>query len=252
MSARRVRLATWNVLHRVHAENWGEAPLASFPDERRRIEGISAFVTSEIASGTAVMCLQEASGDQLASLRAAAGASVSVFVHRYPRVPKLRVTPASELEDPTEHLVTLVSSPARLVASATFDTDPGKGWLAVELEGGLVVINTHLSSGDRGPAQLALVAATARDLGSPVAVAGDFNTQVDLVRAGLGEGFVLTDLAGQRPTRIATKDRPPRTIDHVAALRCTIASATVLDGGGPSDHQPVRAELVLAQPAVTA
>jgi endonuclease/exonuclease/phosphatase family metal-dependent hydrolase len=192
------------------------------------------------------MCVQAVSGDQLVSLRDAAGASVSVFVHRYPRVPKLRVESASELEDPTEYLVTLVSSPARLLASATFDIDPGKGWLAVELEGGLAVINTHVSSGKRGRAQLPLVAATARGLASAVAVAGDFNADVELVRTGLGEGFVLTDLAGQRPTRLTTTDRPARTIDHVTALRCTLASATVLDGGGLSDHEPVRAELVLA------
>jgi len=253
---RTLRVTTWNVLHRVHAVNWDEEPVRTFPDEGARIEGISATVARWLASGAAVVCLQEVSGDQLASLRravAAIGSHVHVDVasHRYPRVPRLRVESTAALDDPSEHLVVVTRSGGLTVhAARTFDSDPGKGLLAVTIPDvgadPILVIDTHVTFGERREAQLALLAEIARERSGPAIVLGDFNAPVDVVRAALGAPFVTSNLEGQRPTRIATPEHPPRVIDHVAVCRATLASATVLDGEGLSDHNPVTAEIALA------
>lgn len=268
---RSLRVTTWNVLHRVHAVNWSEEPVATFPDERARIARISATVArwlgpepgADRASSTSVVCLQEVSGDQLASLRRAVanlGHDVHVASHCYPRLPRLRgklgepprpAEAAPELDDATEHLVVLARAPAAKVHVArTFDTDPGKGLLAVEISGGagespVAVIDTHVTFGDRREAQLALLAEIAGRAVGAVIVLGDFNAPADVVRAGLGEPFAISSLEGQRPTRIATPYHPPRVIDHVAVARARLASAMVLDGGGLSDHNPVTADIVV-------
>ena len=38
-----LRLATWNVLHRVHAENFDEGVVAPHPDEAARVASIAAL-----------------------------------------------------------------------------------------------------------------------------------------------------------------------------------------------------------------
>lgn len=242
-----MNVTTWNVLHRIHAVNWKEAPVLAFPDERVRIAGITALVARWLESGeTDLVCLQEVSGDQLASLRAAlTPAGVQIFDHLYPRVPCLRGAnedDAPVLEDPSEHLVTLVAktSPARRVGSHTFDSDPGKGFLVVDV-GDIRVIDTHVSFGPRMAAQLTAIAAAAPPTGSPIMVLGDFNALSTMVRVGLGDDFVITDLTGQRHTRIPTSDKPGWTIDHVVVRGAPIDGATVLEHGALSDHSPVRA-----------
>jgi endonuclease/exonuclease/phosphatase (EEP) superfamily protein YafD len=75
---------------------------------------------------------------------------------------------------------------------------------------------------------------------------GDFNAPADVVRAALGSPLAMTDLAGERPTRIATGSHGGKTIDHVAVVGAAIASASVLDGELLSDHNPVVVEVVLA------
>ncbi|MFD0327665.1 endonuclease/exonuclease/phosphatase family protein [Streptacidiphilus monticola] len=105
-------VATWNVLHRVHAENWSSHVLDRWPDEAERIAAVSAWVarTSE-----AVIALQEVSGDQLASLRQALPVSRTVHSFRYPRVPKPRRVP-TRLSCRDEHLVLVLDGP------------PGRWW----------------------------------------------------------------------------------------------------------------------------
>lgn len=235
----------------MHAVNWKEAPAASFPDERMRIAAITALVARWLeATETDVVCLQEVSGDQLASLRSGvAGAGVQVFDHLYPRVPRVRGARDGDplvLDDPTEHLVTLVSpraaatsSAIRRVDSCTFDSDPGKGFLAVDIDG-VRVLDTHVSFGPRMAAQLTALGAAAS---SRTIVLGDFNALATMVRVGLGDAFVITDLTGQPPTRIPTSENPGWTIDHVAVVGGTIEAATVLEHGGLSDHAPVCAHV---------
>lgn len=237
---RRLRVTTWNVLHRIHAMNWHEAPAAAFPDERERTAAIAKLVDDWFADGVDAVCLQEVSGDQLAALRGGPR-GVQVFHHVYPRLPRLRVGGAALLTDATEHLVTLVadSVTARPADSRTFDSDPGKGFLAVEVEGALRLVNTHVSFGGRSGKQLAAVLAAASEGGGGAMVVGDFNAPGDALRAAFRSSFALSDLTGQAPTRDATPDHPGRTIDHVLARGGVIEIASVLDGQGLSDHAPV-------------
>jgi endonuclease/exonuclease/phosphatase family metal-dependent hydrolase len=239
--AERRRLTTWNVLHRVHAVNWKEAPVLAFPDERVRIERIAGKVAAWLADDVDVVCLQEVSGDQLASLRRAVGASVAVFEHRYPRMPVLRVKGPPVLEDASEHLVTIVKDRgAHQVDARTFATDPGKGLLAVSV-GDAVVINTHVSFGERRAEQLATLASVAREAPDGAIVLGDFNATAAVVAAPFGAGVAISDLAGQGPTRIATDEHPSYGIDHVVAVHVTITSAAIIASDGLSDHNPVTA-----------
>lgn len=239
-----LRVTTWNVLHRVHAVNWKEPEVEAFPDERGRIARITERVAAWLGAEADVVCLQEVSGDQLASLREAVSGAADVFEHRYPRVPRRRDGGAPELVDPTEHLVVLVASRgAHVLGARTFDTDPGKGFLAVEIAQGVVVIGTHVTYGPRGGDQIALLAETARARAGVVAIAGDWNAPADAVRAGLGEGFVVTSLEGQPATRSATAESPAQTIDHVAVIGGRLESPVVLDATGLSDHNPVSARV---------
>lgn len=236
-----LRVTTWNVLHRVHAVNWGEDAIEAFTDERVRIARISETVRGWLASGTELVCLQEVSGDQLVSLRASVGPDVTVAFHRYPRVPRCRGGGDAGLVDATEHLVTLsLAEGTRAIAAETFASDPGKGLLAVEVAGARVVC-THVTHGAAGREQLARLAAFAREGRGATVIVGDFNADAATVHAGLGEGFVLSDLTREAPTRAATETSQARTIDHVAVLGGAIAAARVHDREGLSDHAPVGA-----------
>ncbi|MBX3204499.1 MAG: endonuclease/exonuclease/phosphatase family protein [Labilithrix sp.] len=246
-----LRVTTWNVLHHVHALNWKEKAVERFSDERARVAGISALVARWLADEGSVVCLQEVSGDQLASLREAAR-GMHVSEHRYPRLPRLRVSAEAQLDDPTEHLVTITSLPAKTLYAKTFESDPGKGFLAVAIEparsarsGAVLVINTHVSAKERREAELALLGATAREATGGAILTGDFNAPVDVVRRGLGlgDGLVASDLTGERPTRVATETHAGKTIDHVLTLGGAISAAAVLDGEGLSDHDPVAASV---------
>jgi len=218
--------------------NWKEAPVTAFPDEKVRIDGISRLVADWLASDVDVVCLQEVSGDQLRSLRTAVKGTAQVFEHTYPRVPRVRVQgPREVLVDPSEQLVTIARSEvAQLKEARTFDTDLGKGLLAVDVGDGVTIINAHVSFGDRREGQLAMLSELARK----AVVAGDFNAPADVVIAHFPGGSI-SDVGGQRPTRVATDDHPGRIIDHVVVVGGALAPATVLDGRGLSDHNPVSA-----------
>jgi endonuclease/exonuclease/phosphatase family metal-dependent hydrolase len=241
-----VRVTTWNVLHRVHAMNWGEGAVAAFPEERVRAVAVAESVASWLSGDTDVVCLQEVSGDQLACVREAVGPDVQVLHHRYPRVPRLRRPARSAAEtlcDPSEHLVVLVKARAAHVRAArTFESDPGKGLLAVEVGDELLVVDTHVSWGPRAGAQLALLAETALAVRPIAAVMGDFNAPVDEVARGLGPDFAPPPVIG--PTRLASSGEGAKTIDHVFVRGGALRSIDVLDAGGLSDHLPVTAELV--------
>lgn len=239
-------VATWNVLHRVHAENWREVPIERFPREAERIAAITARV---MATDADVVLLQEVSGDQLASLRAALAPAAQVLDFRYPRVPRPRVPPAPEatLADPSEHLVVIVRSraPARVATAFAFDDDAGKGVLAVALAGDAVVASTHVSYGDKRTGQLARIAAAAR-AARVAAIAGDFNAERDVVAAELGADFAFAVPAEPAlPTRPrAVPSGKSQTIDHVIVHGGRVVDGAVIDVGGVSDHNLVRARVV--------
>jgi endonuclease/exonuclease/phosphatase family metal-dependent hydrolase len=226
-------IATWNVLHRVHAENWGEEVPARFPDEAERIARITRRVVDLVRDrDDVVVCLQEVSGDQLASLRRALPDAVWSF--GYPRLPSLKSGAPSQLADASEHLV-VIARGGRPRGGEAFANDPGKGLLAVDVRG-LLVVATHVSYGGRCSAQLARIAAV---LGhGPCAVCGDFNASADDVRALL-PALSLVELAADapptRPRRDTTSGKP-KHIDHILVRGLAPQAVTVVDIGGESDH----------------
>jgi hypothetical protein len=243
------RVATWNVLHRIHAVNWGEAAIAEHPDERLRSAAVARAVVAQLEAGVRAFGLQEVSGDQLRSLQEQLPRDALCFHFRYPRMPRLRGGGAPDLADPSEHLVTLVrGAGARRVAAQAFASDPGKGFLGVDLGDGCVVWNAHVTWGDRGTAQLRTLVAAARAGEGTAVLMGDFNAGVASVRAALGAGVHLADLTGQRATRAGEDGGSVKHIDHVVALRGRVEDARVEDGAGLSDHHPVTAVVVAEAP----
>ncbi|GAA3784929.1 endonuclease/exonuclease/phosphatase family protein [Streptomyces phyllanthi] len=235
-----ITAATWNVLHRVHGENWGEDVLSDWPDEAERI----AAVTARLAGRTEqVVALQEVSGDQLAGLhRGVRGRTVHSL--RYPRVPRPRHG-TCPLQDPSENLVLLVDGPAQLVVAEAFDDDPGKGLLAVRTAGALVVA-THVSYDQRQTRQLAHLAELAATTPGPVVLLGDFNADRTTVAAGLGPGFTVVDPPpGGLPTRPRASGTGSQHIDHVAVRGAAVSDAVVEDAGGLSDHNLLRVTLTM-------
>lgn len=225
-----ISVATWNVLHRVHAENWTEDVAARWPDESERITAITALLADRTET---VIALQEVSGDQLASLRdALPGRTVHTF--RYPRLPTPR-RGRDLLRDRSEHLVLLVAGPSTPVAAESFPDDKGKGALAVDVAGTLVIA-THVSGDRRRTGQLARLA----ELSGPATVLlGDFNTGSDTVTAGLGDGFAVAGFAADSPPTRAGSSRG--FIDHVVTRGATAGTAVVDDSNGLSDHNIVHA-----------
>lgn len=233
-----VSVLTWNVLHRIHAENWGEQATLHHPDEATRIAGVTARIVSATQD---VIALQEVSGDQLASLREALP-SRSIFGFRYPRVPRPRHR-ASTLVDPAEYLVTITDGEATQVAAEASRDDPGKGLLAV-VTAGLLVVNTHVSYGDSRTAQLARLRELLTSTDGPAIVLGDFNADCTTIATALGEGFREAALApSSLPTRPRVGSDKASSIDHIFVHRGTSSSAEVEDARGLSDHNLVSATL---------
>jgi endonuclease/exonuclease/phosphatase family metal-dependent hydrolase len=236
-----MNLVTWNVLHRIHAVNWQEPALAVHADERARIAGITEWIARGVRPG--VYCLQEVSGDQLAAVKALDGATV--FEMKYPRVPRYyRYTEPLVLEDPAEYLAVVVfgGAAAKIVAEASFPSDRGKGFLAVAI-GDTVVIDTHVSFGDKHAAQCAQIVEEANKH-ERVIVCGDFNADRETVLSRF-PAFTASRLG---PDELPTRPRgepseKSQNIDHVLARGCTISAAAVIDGRGLSDHNPVHARV---------
>lgn len=238
-----ITLATWNVLHRVHAENYDEGVVAPHPDEAARAAAIAALAAEVMAGGVAVLCLQEVSGDQLAALRRALPAGTGFFELAYPRTPQPRRPHVGRLRDNTELLVTVVAPglTAEAGAELVYPDDPGKGFLGVRVAGALGVFNTHVSFGERCPGQLGRLAAAARTCALPAALLGDFNAGVRHIAADLGEDFAAAALpADAMPTRPRSKpDGKDQHIDHVFVRGATARDAHVIDCRGLSDHNLV-------------
>ncbi|WP_433152639.1 endonuclease/exonuclease/phosphatase family protein [Actinomadura nitritigenes] len=234
-----ITVATWNVLHRVHAENWSDDVLARWPDESERIAAVTARLVTRTEQ---VIALQEVSGDQLADIRRALPER-TVHTLRYPRVPAPRHA-IRPLRAPEEYLVVLVDGQSRKVAADSFEDDPGKGALSVETAGTLVVA-THLSGDQRRTRQLARLAElTATPPGRAAVLLGDFNTDRATVASALGPGYDVVDLPPEAlPTRPRTSSSEPQWIDHVVVRGGRNSSAAVEDVGGLSDHNLLRASI---------
>ncbi|MCP2293264.1 endonuclease/exonuclease/phosphatase family protein [Nocardia amikacinitolerans] len=236
-----ITVATWNVLHRVHAENWYEDVTKKWPVEHERIDAIAARVAKRSEQ---IIALQEVSGDQLAALRDALP-DRTIHTLRYPRVPRPKRIPTS-LRDRDEYLVLVVDDPGHTVLAAAFGDDPGKGALVVATSG-LTVVATHVSGDERSGPQLTRLAGWAlSDPSRPAVLLGDFNADRDVVAEGLGAGFTVAELpTGSLPTRPRTSGSKSQFIDHVVTHGAYASDAAVESADGLSDHNPVRAAIAV-------
>ncbi|MFD9614910.1 endonuclease/exonuclease/phosphatase family protein [Streptomyces sp. NPDC059083] len=229
-----ITIATWNVLHRVHADNWDSEMAVRWPQEAKRIAVVTAAVA---ARPEAVIALQEVSGDQLASLREALP-DRTFHVLDYPRVPSPRRVP-STLADRSEHLVLIVRGPSRFVTAEPHPVDPGKGLLAAEIDG-ILIIAAHVSGDRRRAGQFERLAAVAGD--GPAVLLGDFNVGRDDLAAAFGAGFTIAGFPPDSvPTRPRTAGSKSQFIDHVVTRGVPVRGVAVEDVAGASDHNLVRA-----------
>ena len=233
-----MKILTWNVLHRVHAETHSEPAIERWPDEAARVRAIAALISRALTvEGFEVALLQEVSGDVLAELRARLS-GWSVLDHLYPRVPRQRPS----VRDPREHLVVVAAPGAKILRAHTFDTDPGKGFLMVGLVGGTAAISTHVSWGPKAASQLALLAQVLRETPSPVCVGGDFNTGRETIAKATGAGVVIAALPPGSPRTRPGKDGGS-DIDHLLCRNASLSEVHLLEHAELSDHMPVAATL---------
>lgn len=228
-----MRLITWNVLHRIHAQNWDEAEvLAAFPDESARLDTILRRIEGWMASSPVTcVALQEVSGDLLARLRARFPEAVHAF--QYEELPQLRTPGPAPLVDPSQHLVTLLAG-GSAAWGEDFTASGGYGFLCVA-RGDLRVVNTHVRFGPPGDPQLRRLAEVAGD--GPVALCGDFNRSAASAHEGLGPAFELVSAR-------EVVDLPRRTgIDHVFVRGLFGVPLALLAPGPESDHPPVAVRL---------
>ncbi|MFD7700681.1 endonuclease/exonuclease/phosphatase family protein [Streptomyces caelestis] len=233
-------VATWNVLHRVHADNWPEEQSrASWPAEPERITRVAARLSERTED---VVAAQEVSGDLLTAVRQALPAG-TLHAFPLPRVPQPR-DGVAVLADPREHLVLLVRGGTRQVAAEAFPEDPGKGLLAVAVAGTLVIC-THVSSGERRAGQIARLRQLIDGWTGPAVLLGDFNTDRHVVADALGEGYAVSGLRpGALPTRPRTTGSKSQYIDHVVVHGAALGSVSVEDARGLSDHNLVKATVL--------
>ncbi|MGV9823884.1 endonuclease/exonuclease/phosphatase family protein [Nocardia xishanensis] len=236
-----ITVATWNVLHRVHAENWYEDVAAQWPVEAERIDAIAARIAKRSEQ---IIALQEVSGDLLTALRDALP-DRTIHTLRYPRVPRSKRIPTA-LRERDEYLVLVVDDPGRKVFAAAFGDDPGKGALAVATSG-LTVVATHVTGDDRRGRQLSTLAGVAlADPTRPAVLLGDFNADRAVVADGLGPGFTVAELpADALPTRPRTTGAKSQFIDHVVTYGIDAREAAVESADGLSDHNLVRASFTV-------
>ena len=238
-----MKILSWNVLHRVHAETHTEKAVERWPDEAQRVRAVAGWLMNALTAGDFdVALLQEVSGDVLAALRAQFSAR-SVLDHLYPRVPKRN---SGSLRDPREHLVVIAPAGAKIVRTHTFENDPGKGFLMVQLASGPVVISTHLSWGPKAVPQLLLLSQVLRDAPGPVCLGGDFNADRDAVCRAIHEEAAISVFPEGSPcTRPRNSEGGGEDIDHLLCRGARLTEAHVLEHGGLSDHHPVGATLEL-------
>ncbi|MFR9749960.1 endonuclease/exonuclease/phosphatase family protein [Nocardia sp. 004] len=235
-----ITVATWNVLHRVHAENWYENVATRWPDESARI----AEITAKVAERTErIIALQEVSGDQLADLRIAMPHRI-FHAMRYQRLPTPRRIPSSLL-DGGEYLVVLTTAPSKELTSESFAHDSGKGALVVDADG-VVVIATHITGDRRRAHQLSRLTELSTASERATVLLGDFNADRSTVATGLGNGFTIAEYTpGALPTRPRTSGTKSQYIDHIVVHGATVTTASVDDVNGVSDHNLVHATVTL-------
>jgi endonuclease/exonuclease/phosphatase family metal-dependent hydrolase len=234
-----VKVLTWNVLHRTHAETHQEPACTRWPREHERIEE-SVVLLREAMNECRVALLQEVSGDLLSALRKAMPER-AIIEHAYPRVPRQRVVSES-LTDLTEYLVVIAPLGSIPVRAHTYENDHGKGYLLAWTPGGTLVLSTHVTWGEKRDLQLATLARLMRQSAAPLVVGGDFNASRAIVAEALGAGAAIGEPArGSPPTRPYGDPSGAGDIDHLIARGGVLRDVTVLENRELSDHRPVMA-----------
>mmetsp|Transcript_26123 Transcript_26123/g.60311 ORF Transcript_26123/g.60311 Transcript_26123/m.60311 type:complete len:463 (-) Transcript_26123:13-1401(-) len=243
-------VATWNVLHRVYAQqpaNESNADirtvLRQFPLEKQRWDSVIETVTAAFQEGTAVFCLQEVSGDLLAFLRHKLPPNVILFAYRLPRVPvNVEGTPSeATLFDRSEHLVTLVllSQGGSDLGGCSIDDTSGLSFLEVRVGKDVHVFNTvvsrHSTATNLEPLRNRVQQLSA---GGCAVVAGDLNGPRSTLRGFAGPEATWSNLASSE-----RKTRGHTVADHVVGFSAEVSDATVLPCDGVSDHCVVRARV---------
>ena len=184
--------------------------------------------------------------------------TVSAF--RYPRVPAPR-RGACTLRDPAEYLVLLTDGPGQEVAAGSFDDARGKGALAVQAAG-VLLVTAHLSGDHRGAGQLTRLAELAGSWpGHPAVLLGDFNAGRAAVASGLGAGFPSCACRpapcphGQVPARRTSTTWRCGALGSTArwsktrtGCRTTIRSARTSPPEAPRSRAPLPAPIVKGRP----
>lgn len=238
---------TWNVLHRVHAENYNEPTVTVWPDESARVKAIAALVLKAVtADACDLVLLQEVSGDVLAELRRRLPSTLKICSHQVPRHPTFKRPSQTVLLDASEHVVVIGPTSLTPVRAQTAVDDSGKGLLAVQVTEGLFAISTHVSWGEKGVGQLQVLQALLQTLTGTVIIGGDFNTERTTVSAQLGENLTVTELAADSPRTRSNPDGEGSDIDHLVCRGATWSDVHVVDHHGLSDHHPLLATLQLA------
>ena len=226
-----MRVFTWNVLHRVHAETYGEPAITQWPDEARRVREVVSRCR-QLLGTDGVGLLQETSGDLVTALTHALP-GCAVHGHRLPRVPRVKQT---KLVDPTELLVVIAPKGSTVRRASTFESDPGKGFLAVE-SAGVTFVSTHLSFGEKGTAQLEALRDALTSIPGPLVLGGDFNAELSRV---------TPHLAPLQPVALANDSMATREvgderlfIDHLFGRGVRLDHARAVEHPGLSDHRPV-------------
>ncbi len=235
---------TWNVLHRVHAENYCEPMVTLWPDETARVQAVAALVLKAIAQDLCeVVLLQEVSGDVLEEVRRRLPPSLIVCSHQVPRVPAFKTPSSTMLGDASEHVVVIAGAGLTSWRAVTAADDAGKGLIAVQLRPGVIAVSTHVSFGAKGTAQLQTLRELMAEMPGTVLIGGDFNAERQEVVLGLGERLEVTELASAA-TRL-NPDGEGSTIDHLIARGGTWSGVSVLEHHGLSDHLPLVATLTI-------
>ena len=227
-----MRVLTWNVLHRVHAETHGEPAVERWADEPSRTRAI--VQTLKRASADVVL-LQEVSGDVLTALRSS---FPHVTSHLLPRMPRPK-QPTTAVTDASEHLVVIAGPGPTVWRAQTASNDPGKGLLAVQ-QNGVLLVSTHVSWGEKREPQLEALARVVREHVGPLVIGGDFNVEASVVCAALGLQNVPL-APGSAKTRVGREGGGD--IDHLFVRGLRGAMAQVLEHDVLSDHAPVLLEL---------
>ncbi|WP_405487279.1 endonuclease/exonuclease/phosphatase family protein [Nocardia sp. NBC_00511] len=229
-----ITVATWNVLHRIHADNWASEVADRWPDESDRIAAVAERVAARTED---VIALQEVSGDQLATLRKRVP-DRHFHVLDYPRVPTPRRLP-NVLDLHTEHLVLITADDGREVAAESFASDGGKGLIAVELAG-IRFIATHVTGDRRRPAQLERLVEVSTP--GPAVLLGDFNLGRDALAQAIGPEYTIAEPdSAAVSTRPRTSGTKSQYIDHVVTRGIPVRGMVVEEVAGESDHNLVRA-----------